>query len=158
MCRILPTHKEVSSSPCFIHPGIITVRLIITHYGIQHKGIGQIWNSKGTPYKSESPPWVIYGVWILSILEKVNHILTDPHYITEFLKWWRHGMETLYALLALCEGNPSYSPSYYPHNGPVMQKFDVFFGVRLNKSLNKLSIFQQLRTMPNLRLEPWAKT
>ena len=57
-------------------------------------------------------------------------------------------METLYALLALCEGNPSYSP----HNGPVMQKFDVFFGVRLNKSLNKLSIFQQLRTMPhNLR-------
>ena len=41
--------------------------------------------------------------------------------------WWYNVMETLSALLALCEGNPSVTGSY-PHKVPVMQSFDVFFG------------------------------
>ena len=79
--------------------------------------------------------------------------------------WWWHDMETLSALLTLCEGNPlpdskvhgahlgPTGPRWAPcwphelcylgwdrwfyHKGPVMWSFDVFFVVILNKLLNK---------------------
>ena len=38
-------------------------------------------------------------------------------------------METLSALLALCEGNTLVNP----HKGPIAQSFDVKFEVHLNK-------------------------
>ena len=44
-------------------------------------------------------------------------------------------METLSALLTVCEGIP---PVESPHKGSVMQGFDVLFIVSLNKLLNKL--------------------
>ena len=47
-------------------------------------------------------------------------------------------METLAALLALCEGNPPMTGGF-PHNRPVMQTFDDFFNITLNKLLNKQS-------------------
>ena len=40
-------------------------------------------------------------------------------------------MEKLSALLTLCGGNPSMS-SGFPHKGPVIPSFDVFFAVSLN--------------------------
>ena len=46
--------------------------------------------------------------------------------------WWRHQMEILSALLALCVGNS-------PGTGPVTRNFDVFFDLRLNKRLSKQS-------------------
>ena len=48
--------------------------------------------------------------------------------------WWRHQMETLFALLVICAGN---SPE--PAQRPVTRSFDVFFDLRLNKRLSKQS-------------------
>ena len=52
--------------------------------------------------------------------------------------WWRHQMETFFALLALCEG---YSPvtDKFTSQRPVRRSFDVFFDLRLNKRLSKQS-------------------
>ena len=44
---------------------------------------------------------------------------------------WRHSMETLPALVVLCERNPSVTGGF-PHKGPVMQSFDVLFVVNRN--------------------------
>ena len=51
---------------------------------------------------------------------------------------WRHAMETLSSLLALCEGNPPVV-GRFPSKGPGNADFDVFFGVSLIKGLNKPS-------------------
>ena len=47
-------------------------------------------------------------------------------------------METLSALLALCAGNSPVSGEF-PSQRPVVRSFDVFFDLRLNKRLSKLS-------------------
>ena len=52
--------------------------------------------------------------------------------------WWRHQMETFYALLALCEGNPSVTDGF-PSQSPVTRSFYVFFDLHLNKRLSKQS-------------------
>ena len=52
--------------------------------------------------------------------------------------WWRHQMETFFALLAFCEGN-SPVPGEFPSQRPVMRSFDVFFDLRMNKRLSKQS-------------------
>ena len=49
--------------------------------------------------------------------------------------WWRHQMEVLSALLALCVGNiPVTGES--PSQRPVTRSFHVFFDLRLNKRLS----------------------
>ena len=50
--------------------------------------------------------------------------------------WWRHQMETLSALLAICVGN-SLVPGEFPTQRPVMCSFGVFFHLRSNKRLSK---------------------
>ena len=50
------------------------------------------------------------------------------------ISWW-HQMETFSALLALWEGNPPVTGGF-PSQRPVMQSFDVFFDLCLNKRLN----------------------
>ena len=50
--------------------------------------------------------------------------------------WWRHQMETLSPLLAICAGN-SPVPGEFPTHRPVTRSFDVFFDLRLNKRLSK---------------------
>ena len=55
-----------------------------------------------------------------------------------WLPWWRHQMEKNSEILALCEGNPPVT-SGFPSQRPVMQSFDVFFDLRLNKRLSKQS-------------------
>ena len=52
--------------------------------------------------------------------------------------WWRHQMETFFALLALCEGNPPVTGGF-PSQKPVRHSFEVFFDLRLNKRLSKQS-------------------
>ena len=47
------------------------------------------------------------------------------------ISWWRHQMETLSALLAICAGN-SPVPGDFPAQRPVTRRFDVFFDLRLN--------------------------
>ena len=50
--------------------------------------------------------------------------------------WWRHQMETFYALLAFCAGNSPVSGEF-PAQRPVTGSFDVFFDLRLNKRMSK---------------------
>ena len=52
--------------------------------------------------------------------------------------WWRHQMETISVLLAICAGN-SPVPGEVPAQRPVTRSFDVFFDLRLNKRLSKHS-------------------
>ena len=51
--------------------------------------------------------------------------------------WWRHQMEILSALLALCAGNSPVTGEF-PAQRPVTRSFDVFFDLRL-KGLSKQS-------------------
>ena len=44
--------------------------------------------------------------------------------------WWRHQMETISALLVLCEGNSPVTGEF-PSQRPVMQSFDIFFDLCL---------------------------
>ena len=50
---------------------------------------------------------------------------------------WRHQMETFSALLALCTGNSPVTGEF-PAQRPVTRSFDVFFDLRINKSLSYL--------------------
>ena len=51
------------------------------------------------------------------------------------VSWWRHQMETFFALLAICAGNSSV-PGEFPTQRPVTRSFAVFFDLRLNKQLS----------------------
>ena len=55
-----------------------------------------------------------------------------------WLSWRRQQIETLSALLALCEGN-SLVTGVFPPQRPVTRRFDVFFDLCLNKRLSKHS-------------------
>ena len=50
--------------------------------------------------------------------------------------WWRHDMETLSAILALCEENPPLAGGS-PRKGSVIWIFGVSFVISLSKLLNK---------------------
>ena len=52
--------------------------------------------------------------------------------------WWRHQMEALSALLALCAGNSPVSGDFLAQR-PVTRSFDVFFDLHPNKRLSKQS-------------------
>ena len=52
--------------------------------------------------------------------------------------WGCHQMETFSALLVLCAGNSPVTVEF-PAQRPVMQSFDVFFDLCLNKRLSKQS-------------------
>ena len=54
------------------------------------------------------------------------------------ITWWRHQMETFFALLAICAGNPPVTGEFLSQR-PVTRSFDVFFDLRLNKRLSKQS-------------------
>ena len=59
-------------------------------------------------------------------------------YILEMVTWWRHQMETISALMAICEGNSSVSGEV-PKQRPVTRSVVVFFDLRRIKRLNKQS-------------------
>ena len=50
--------------------------------------------------------------------------------------WWRHQMETFFALLAFVPGNSPVTGEF-PAQRPVTWSFDVFFDLRLNQQLGK---------------------
>ena len=52
--------------------------------------------------------------------------------------WWRHQMETISALLAICAGNSPVSGEF-PAQRPVTRSFDVFFDLRMDGRLSKHS-------------------
>ena len=82
--------------------------------------------------------------------------------------WWRHQMETISALLALCTGNSPVTGEF-PLQRPVTLSFDVFFDLRLKKWLWKQSIPRWFETLspslwrhchgwPRLMCNLWHKT
>ena len=58
-----------------------------------------------------------------------ENIVLNPFALL-FGAWWRHQMETFFALLAICAGN-SPVPGEFPAQRPVTRTFDVFFDPRL---------------------------
>ena len=54
------------------------------------------------------------------------------------IPWWRHQMETFYALLALCPVNSPVAGEF-PSQGPVTRSFHVSLICALNKWLSKQS-------------------
>ena len=64
------------------------------------------------------------------------------------MPWWRHDMNTLAPLLALCKGMLQ-SPMDIHHKGQEMKGFDGPFVVSLNKLVNKQSRHRWIET-------PWC--
>ena len=73
-------------------------------------------------------PWICItqGVWNISLCNSIT-------------SWWRHQMETFYALLALCLGISPVTGEF-PSQRPVTWSFDIFFMICvLNKWFSKQS-------------------
>ena len=66
-----------------------------------------------------------------------RHLCVTCYHI-EVCAWWRHQMETVSALPALCAGNSPVT-GVFPTQRPVTRGFDVLFDLRLNKRLSKQS-------------------
>ena len=63
---------------------------------------------------------------------------TWPQMCLFIYTWWRHQIETISALLALCVGNSPVTGEF-PSQRPVTRGFDIFFDLRPNKRLSKQS-------------------
>ena len=61
----------------------------------------------------------------------------DPSQLS-LTQWWRHQMETFFALLTICAGN-SLVTGEFPAKRPVTRSFEVFFDLYLNEQLSKLA-------------------
>ena len=88
----------------------------------------------------------IMGEHIHDILHRCVKIqqTSQPTMVKQEMKtWWRHQMETLSALLALCVGNSPVTGEF-PSQRPATRSFDVFFDLHLNKRLSKQSWFEML--------------
>ena len=77
---------------------------------------------------------ITYGRYLSSSLWEGGSV---PSAIS-FKTWWRHQMETISALLAICAGNSPVTGEF-PTQRPVTQSFDVFFYMCLKKRLSKQS-------------------
>ena len=87
----------------------------------------------GTIYGSHISPWWTSIVRFLLIYTWCRFVI----FVTVIRRaWWRHQMETLSTLLAICAGNSPVTDEL-PTQRPVTRSFDVFFYLRLNKRLHK---------------------
>ena len=74
---------------------------------------------------------------LISVSTVHGYIYSGLEYNHDYLSpWWRHQMETFFALLALCEGNPPV-PGGFPSQRLVTRSLDVFFDLRPNKRFSK---------------------
>ena len=96
-------------------------------------------------------PMPLHCNWIcaclLFILISLGHLKSKLHrFVAEIVRfvciiniwWWRHQMEALPALLAICAGNSPVTGEF-PAQRPVTPSFDVFFDLHPNKRLSKQS-------------------
>ena len=67
-----------------------------------------------------------------------ERILVQEFQVDRLESWWRHQMETLSALLAICAGNSPVTGEF-PAQRSVMRSFDVFFDLHPNKWLSEQS-------------------
>ena len=77
---------------------------------------------------------ILRGCFIQQIW--INTFYTFPWDAMILVTWWRHQMETLSALLAICAGNSPITGEF-PSQWPVARSFDVLFDMCLNKRLSK---------------------
>ena len=73
--------------------------------------------------------------WTLSHPDELAHGRISPGLVmvSDVSSWWRHQMETFFALLALCAGK-SPVPGEFPAQRPVTRSFDVFFDLCLESN------------------------
>ena len=67
--------------------------------------------------------------WVLNI-----NMLSATYSIAGEHSYWRHDLETLFALLTLCDG--FHWSHVVPHKRPVTQNFDDVFNARLRLNNN----------------------
>ena len=72
--------------------------------------------------------------WTIPVL--VSYSTIDTYVNIPVCPWWRHEMETISTLLAICVKN-SPVPGESPAQRPVTWSFAAFFDLRLNKRLRK---------------------
>ena len=65
--------------------------------------------------------------------DNISHV---PPHLFSYGSWWRHQMETFSAWLALCVENSPVTGEF-PTQRLVTRSFDVFFALRLKKTLSK---------------------
>ena len=82
--------------------------------------------------------WVDIAVYIISLNVVVIVDLAFEKKLQIYVSWWRHQIETLSALLAICAGNSPVTGEFTSQR-PVTRSFDVFFDLRLNKRWSKQS-------------------
>ena len=75
----------------------------------------------------ERVQWLVALLYLLYFTDIIW--ILDQIYINSYT-WWRHQMETFYALLAFCAGNSPVTGEF-PSQRPVTRSFDVFFHLRL---------------------------
>ena len=102
------------------------------------------------------PPWYAHEATFLIFAECRDNIYLNLYIDWEYMStqplwtikdtllslwttmsWWRHEIEPLSALLAICEGNPSVTGAFPSQRRPVARTFDVSFDVYPKKLLNK---------------------
>ena len=74
-------------------------------------------------------------------LSRSQCVKLPTHHINQrcfIISLWRHQMETFSALLAICAGNSPVTGEFPPQR-PLTWSCGVFFDLRLNKRLSKLS-------------------
>ena len=107
---------------CQRAPSRIVVNLNIVESYIKQENL--------SPYVA-SRKWTLKWLgWFIPLAEENK----DPF----VMPWWRHQIETLFALLAFCVGNSPVTGKF-PSQRPVTRSFDVFFDLRQNKWLSKQS-------------------
>ena len=91
-------------------------------------------------YHCYTQPHFEYGIWgygrkYLRIPFQKPKITYIHWKMWFFYTWWRHQMETFFALLAFCAGN-SLVTVEFPAQRHVTRSFDVFLDLRLNGWVN----------------------
>ena len=83
--------------------------------------------------------WKLFPLVQLTNLPDIMRADNDlVPYVRSAITWWRHQMETLSALLAICAGNSPVTGEF-PTQRPVTWSFDVYFDLRTNERLSKQS-------------------
>ena len=100
-------------------------------------------NKKGVAYRYQATVATEYLIHQEEI-DRDDNNLRVPYLDTD--NKLHHQMETLPALLALCEGNSLVAGKRSTSQWLVTRDFDVFFNLRLNKGLSKLSLGRWFET------------
>ena len=123
LCGESTRHVVQEAALSHWHRGLVSTRRSLRQQGS--------WCQHGAHLGPVGPRWTHVGPMNLAIrVQPWNHrsfmSARTPN------SWWRHQMETLSALLAICAGN-SLVTGDFPYQRPVTWSFDVFFDLRLNK-------------------------